>query len=115
MTAFMIDAQSGELLTLDSDRMGVGYTNTPYDYSWPAFQRPLSPQDLFFSTTDGLLDQIGGERQIKFGKRRLQNLLQRVRELPMSALANQLLQHHHTWQGSQGRRDDLTFWGFRHP
>ncbi|QOL13709.1 SpoIIE family protein phosphatase [Dickeya dianthicola] len=115
MTAFLIDAQSGDLLTLDSDRMGVGYTNTPYDYSWPAFQRPLSPQDLFFSTTDGLLDQIGGERQIKFGKRRLQNLLQRVRELPMSALANQLLQHHHTWQGSQERRDDVTFWGFRHP
>ena len=68
-----------------------------------------------FATTDGLLDQIGGERQIKFGKRRLQNLLQRVKELPMSALANQLLQHHHTWQGSQERRDDLTFWGFRHP
>ncbi|AUQ24511.1 SpoIIE family protein phosphatase [Dickeya zeae] len=114
MTAFVTDAQSGDLLTLDSDRMGVGYTNTPYDYSWPAFQRPLSSQDLFFAATDGLLDQIGGERQIKFGKRRLQNLLQRLGELPMSQLATQLLQHHRAWQGTQARRDDLTFWGFRH-
>ncbi|MEM0672882.1 SpoIIE family protein phosphatase [Dickeya oryzae] len=114
MTAFVTDAQSGDLLTLDSDRMGVGYTNTPYDYSWPAFQRPLSAQDLFFAATDGLLDQIGGERQIKFGKRRLQNLLQRHGELPMSQLATQLLQHHRAWQGTQARRDDLTFWGFRH-
>ncbi|UJR53493.1 SpoIIE family protein phosphatase [Dickeya zeae] len=114
MTAFVTDAQSGDLLTLDSDRMGVGYTNTPYDYSWPAFQRPLSAQDLFFAATDGLLDQIGGERQIKFGKRRLQNLLQRLGELPMSQLATQLLQHHRAWQGTQARRDDLTFWGFRH-
>ncbi|MEI7374423.1 SpoIIE family protein phosphatase [Dickeya chrysanthemi] len=114
MTAFLIAAQSGDLLTLDYDRMGVGYTNTPYDYSWPTFQRPLSPQDLFFSTTDGLLDQIGGERQIKFGKRRLQNVLQRIRELPMNQLAAQLLHHHRIWQGAQTRRDDLTFWGFRH-
>ncbi|GAB7262801.1 SpoIIE family protein phosphatase [Dickeya ananatis] len=114
MTAFVTDAQSGDLLTLDSDRMGVGYTNTPYDYSWPAFQRPLSAQDLFFAATDGLLDQIGGERQIKFGKRRLQNLLQRHGELPMNQLATQLLQHHRAWQGTQARRDDLTFWGFRH-
>ncbi|NKI73233.1 SpoIIE family protein phosphatase [Dickeya sp. CFBP 2040] len=115
MTAFLIGAQTGDLLTLDNDRMGVGYINTPYDYSWPTFQHPLSPQDLFFSTTDGLLDQIGGERQIKFGKRRLQNLLLRIRDLPMHQLAIQLLQHHHDWQGSQDRRDDLTFWGFRHP
>ncbi|MBP2845695.1 SpoIIE family protein phosphatase [Dickeya oryzae] len=114
MTAFVTDAQSGDLLTLNSDRMGVGYTNTPYDYSWPTFQRPLSAQDLFFAATDGLLDQIGGERQIKFGKRRLQNLLQRLGELPMNQLATQLLQHHRAWQGTQARRDDLTFWGFRH-
>ncbi|MGM3175035.1 SpoIIE family protein phosphatase [Dickeya lacustris] len=115
MVAFLVDASSGELITLENDRMGIGYTDTPYDYHWRAYQRPLLSQDLFFTTTDGLTDQIGEERPIKFGKRRLQNLLLRFCSLPMNQLAEQLLQQHHAWQGGQQRRDDLTFWGFRHP
>ncbi|SLM64090.1 MULTISPECIES: SpoIIE family protein phosphatase [Dickeya] len=115
MMAFLIEASSGELLTLDNDRMGIGYTDTPYDYRWPSYQRPLLSQDLFFTTTDGLPDQIGAERPAKFGKRRLQNLLLRFSALPMNQLAGQLLQQHYAWQGCQQRRDDLTFWGFRHP
>ncbi|WP_192458113.1 SpoIIE family protein phosphatase [Musicola keenii] len=112
--AFFIDTTNNELLTLDSDRMGIGYTDTPYDYQWPTCQRRLQPQDLLLAATDGLTDQIGGEKQIKFGKRRLQSLLLRLQELPMDVLAHQVLQHHHDWQGTQERRDDLTLWGFRY-
>lgn len=111
--AFMLKAQNREITMLENDRMGVGYTDTPYDYTWPAFRQTLAPQDIVFTTTDGLTDQIGGERQIMFGKRRLQDLLLRFQTLPMHKLANQLMQQHNAWQGEQYRRDDLTFWGFR--
>ncbi|MEC5317948.1 SpoIIE family protein phosphatase [Brenneria populi subsp. brevivirga] len=114
MSAFVLKQQTGQLEILAADRMGVGYTDTPYDYSWPCHQLTLDDDDLFFTTTDGLTDQIGGERQTMFGKRRLQALLLRHQEQPMQAFAEQLLQAHMDYQGNQVRRDDLTFWGFRH-
>ncbi|MCW2478417.1 SpoIIE family protein phosphatase [Candidatus Symbiopectobacterium sp. NZEC135] len=113
MAAFMLAKSDNEVRPLAADRMGVGYTDTPYDYAWTNHRLTLADQDLFFTTTDGLTDQVGGERRIMFGKRRLQAALLRHRALPMSALAQQLQQEHQRYQGQQPRRDDLTFWGFR--
>lgn len=114
MAAFVLKQRTGQLEVLAADRTGVGYTDTPYDYRWPCHRLALDDNDLFFTTTDGLTDQIGGERQTMFGKRRLQALLLSQRQRPMQALAEQLLQTHRDYQGDQVRRDDLTFWGFRH-
>lgn len=67
----------------------------------------------FKTTADGLTDQVGGERRIMYGKRRLQAALLNHRALPMPALAQQLQPEHQRYQGQQPRRDDLTFWGLR--
>lgn len=114
MTAFSVARHTAQISVLDTDRMGVGYTDTPYDYQWPNHQLKLNDGDLVFTATDGLTDQIGGERRIMFGKRRLQAFLLRHQTQPMRELASQLLQEHKTYQGHQIRRDDLTFWGFRY-
>ncbi|QTF09545.1 SpoIIE family protein phosphatase [Brenneria izadpanahii] len=114
MSAFLVKQQASQVEILAADRMGVGYTDTPYDYCWPCHQLTLDNNDLFFTTTDGLTDQIGGERKTMFGKRRLQELLLRYQDQPMQAFASHLLQKHMDYQGDQVRRDDLTFWGFRH-
>ncbi|EHD22778.1 MULTISPECIES: SpoIIE family protein phosphatase [Brenneria] len=114
MCAFMLKQQTEQLCILPSDRMGVGYTDTPYDYAWPGHQLSLDAGDLFFTTTDGLTDQIGGERQVMFGKRRLQELLLRYQDKPMQEFSSLLSQQHLSYQGNQVRRDDLTFWAFRH-
>lgn len=113
MAAFMLAQDDSEVRPLAADRIGVGYTDTPYDYVWTNHRLILAEQDLFFTTTDGLTDQVGGERRIMFGKRRLQAALLRHRALPMPTLAQQLQQEHQRYQGQQPRRDDLTFWGFR--
>ncbi|MDX9768478.1 MAG: SpoIIE family protein phosphatase [Ectothiorhodospiraceae bacterium] len=113
MPAFILSAATGELASLTGDRMGAGYTETPRDYVWPTHEKAMEPGDVFFTTTDGLTDQIGGERRIMYGKRRLQGLLKRCRELPMPALGEELLCEHRRYQDSEIRRDDLTFWGWR--
>ncbi|ATA24990.1 protein-serine/threonine phosphatase [Brenneria goodwinii] len=114
MCAFLVKQQAAQVEILAADRMGVGYTDTPYDYCWPCHQLTLDSNDLFFTTTDGLTDQIGGERKTMFGKRRLQKILLHYQDQPMPAFANHLLKKHMDYQGDQVRRDDLTFWGFRH-
>ena len=107
-------AASGEAITrLEGERMGVGYTDTPYDYTWRNQELALSGADMFAICTDGLIDQIGGERHIAWGKRSLQDFLHCNRAQPMQVLAEILLQEHAAYQGKQARRDDLTFFGFR--
>jgi len=113
MSAYLLPADGGEPAELAGNRMGVGYIETPHGYVWPSQQRMVTPGDMLFATTDGLTDQVGGERRIMYGRRRLLALLKRCRELPMPELAQALQQEHRDYQGSQIRRDDLTFWGWR--
>ncbi|MGE9551678.1 SpoIIE family protein phosphatase [Erwinia amylovora] len=113
ISGFLLSGVSEQAIALSSDRMGVGYTDTPVDYCWTLHELPLKPQDLFFSFTDGLTDQIGGERNIMFGKCRIQALLEQHRTRPMPELSAALMDAWQAWQGSQQRRDDMTFLGFR--
>lgn len=113
LSGFLLSTVNDEVIVLSSDRMGVGYTDTPEDYCWTRHEMPLKPQDLFFTFTDGLTDQIGGERNIMFGKRRIQALLQQHRTQTMPEIAQAIMESLLAWQGSQPRRDDMTFLGFR--
>lgn len=114
ISGFLLSTVSEQAILLSCDRMGVGYTDTPVDYQWARHELPLKPGDLFLTFTDGLTDQIGGERHIMFGRKRIQAELERYRTRPMSELAEGLQQAYLTWQGQQLRRDDMTFLGFRY-
>ncbi|GGY02542.1 SpoIIE family protein phosphatase [Massilia dura] len=94
---------------LEPDRMGAGYAETPAGHRWPVHAVHLPPGSLLFTGTDGLFDQIGGERDISFGKRRAQRLLLERRDDPAAGLAALLAAELARWQGGQPRRDDVTF------
>ncbi|MBG6220692.1 MULTISPECIES: SpoIIE family protein phosphatase [unclassified Janthinobacterium] len=99
--------------TVDGARMGVGYVDTPASYCWHNEALAIPAGSLLFITTDGLLDQIGGARDIAYGKRRMRELLLAQRDARASDVAAALLQDSAAWQGAQPRRDDLTFFCFR--
>lgn len=113
LSGFLLSTVSEEAIALSCDRMGIGYTDTPPDYCWTRHELPLKGQDMFFTFTDGLTDQIGGERNIMFGKRRIQTLLQQHRTQSMPEIAQAVMDAYLGWQGSQPRRDDMTFLGCR--
>ncbi|WP_218968348.1 SpoIIE family protein phosphatase [Janthinobacterium sp. 35] len=98
---------------IDGARMGVGYVDTPPGYCWHNETLAMPAGSLLFITTDGLLDQIGGARDIAYGKRRMREQLLAQRDAPAGDVAAALLQDSAAWQGKQPRRDDLTFFCFR--
>lgn len=114
LSALVLAADGGEPCWLSSDRMGVGYTDTPADYQWTRHERPLWPGDLVFTFTDGLSDQVGGDRNIMFGRKRIQQLLEAHRHRPASEVMEAVKATWADWQGHQPRRDDMTFLGFRY-
>ena len=104
-------AADGEMI--NGARMGVGYVDTAMDFVWHNSTVPMQTGTLVFVTTDGLIDQIGGPKEIAFGKRRMREAICTRREASAAQISESVLDVHRTWQGQQRRRDDLTFFCFR--
>lgn len=68
MHAFQLASDADAVAVLDGDRQGLGYIDTPSDYQWQRHQCPLGRGDQLLIVSDGVTDQIGGERGIMFGK-----------------------------------------------
>jgi serine phosphatase RsbU (regulator of sigma subunit) len=101
--------ESEQFESIAGDRMGVGYVDSLADYAWEQHAVDVPPGSLLFMSTDGLTDQIGGPRKIGFGKRRALDLILGQRENTCAAISASLVDSLAQWQGSQVRRDDVTF------
>ncbi|MFI8621751.1 biofilm regulation protein phosphatase SiaA [Marinomonas sp. NPDC078689] len=67
----------------------------------------------YYMTTDGFLDQAGGEKKFGFGNRRFESLLQENAELPLNDQASAFVEALKTYMGDQPQRDDITLLSFR--
>lgn len=110
---YIVEPGTDAVRAIEGARMGVGYVDTPFDHAWHSEVVDTQPGSLLFLTTDGLLDQIGGARDIAYGKRRMREQLLLRQAAPASEVAEALLHDMAAWQGPQPRRDDLTFFCFR--
>lgn len=111
---FCLPAGEADFVVVDGDKKGVGYTDTPLDYAWTNKTVELSKGDMIYLTTDGIIDQIGGLKKIAFGKKRLMQLLLKHRVKSMEDQCEAVLRNYYEYQGNQRRRDDVSFFGFRH-
>ena len=99
---------------LESERMGVGYTDTPMDYHWQNRQLSLQPGCAIYVSTDGIIDQVGEAKRISYGKRRFHNAILGVRERPMLEQQEAILADFRAHQGDEKRRDDVSLFAFRY-
>jgi serine phosphatase RsbU (regulator of sigma subunit) len=113
LSLFQLDPDQQAVLTIDGERMGVGYVDSPHDYEWTNKVIAIPEGSLLFLTTDGLIDQIGGAKDIAYGKRRMRDVLLANRTECARHVSQAMLDDYQAWQGAQPRRDDLTFFCFR--
>ncbi len=95
--------------TIAADRKGVGYVDIGIDQTWKLHSIPVAPGSLLFVCTDGLTDQIGGPRDIAFGRRRALETIVAHRDAPPAAICERVREALAVWQGRQPRRDDVAF------
>jgi sigma-B regulation protein RsbU (phosphoserine phosphatase) len=113
MPLFVLLPDQHEVQMIECERTGLGYVDTDHDMVWQNRTLQLTPGATVFSATDGIIDQIGGPKNIAFGKQRLRELLVKHRSLPMTAFAEILMIEQKLYQGKHRRRDDLTCFAFR--
>jgi len=109
----LLDPAANDVVTIDGERTGVGYVDTPMAHAWKNQRMTLAPDTRVCVSTDGLIDQIGGARRISFGKKRLRNELVALRAFPSIEVAAGLMDVHLGYQAEHRRRDDLTVIVFR--
>jgi len=97
---------------IKGDRSGLGYRRISPNVQFTNRNIDLHAGNRFYMTSDGLIDQVGGERNRSFGKKRFKALLASMSEVPMAAQAEQIQQALTDYQGNQIRRDDIAVLGF---
>ena len=68
---------------------------------------------LFYLTTDGWIDQIGGEKSRSFGKKRFKELIKSTEGIPFAEQKRIIQGALETYQGEERRRDDVSLIGFK--
>ncbi|MBF0454231.1 MAG: response regulator [Magnetococcales bacterium] len=101
-----------EIVEIKGDKKGIGYRRIEADTLFTNHQIDTPDQRRFFMSSDGMIDQIGGEKRRGFGKKRLLEALTTLKEHPMAEVGQQLYQTLLTYQGEEKRRDDVCIIGF---
>jgi serine phosphatase RsbU (regulator of sigma subunit) len=102
----------GEAKEIRGNRPGLGFSRFAPDTVFTNVPIELKRGQAFYMTTDGLIDQIGGERRRPFGKRRLAQFVAEHHRRPMSDQASVLGRMFQQHQGNEARRDDVAVLGF---
>ncbi|NYT24160.1 SpoIIE family protein phosphatase [Alcaligenaceae bacterium] len=108
MPLFLLSPTLEEVRDIEGERTGLGYAETRVDMAWTNQRTELAAGAILCCCTDGLIDQIGGPKNISYGKRRLRQALRRHRGLSIPDLTQQLMEDFQAYQGTHTRRDDLT-------
>lgn len=109
----LVISENEEIAIVKGTKAGAGYRGIPYEQTYEQFSISLKPGQNFYMTTDGLIDQVGGERRRAFGKRRFGALLATQSAEPFAAQKEAILQALKSHQGDENRRDDVSVIGFR--
>ncbi len=104
----------GETVTeTKGTKKGIGYRSIPFGQEYEETVIPVSPGSTYYLTTDGLTDQVGGERRHMFGKKRFKDLLVQIGDLSMAEQKERIQQALAAYQGDERRRDDVSVIGFK--
>jgi tetratricopeptide (TPR) repeat protein len=107
-----------ELIVVNGDRNSVGggyrlMNSDPMKTNYASHTFSLINNMTIYFSTDGYLDQFGGEHRKKLGLQEFKNLLLRNRHLSMQAQKSALIAAHDAWKGNNAQIDDILVMGIR--
>ncbi len=100
---------NGELQVIPSTKVSIG--EDLLDVNFNKTQIQMKKNDRFYLFSDGYIDQFGGPNNKRFGSKRLNLLLNDIKELNIKDQGNVIKQTMKEWKGSEDQIDDITFMG----
>ncbi len=107
---FIIDNEMINMI--NGDRQSIGYKKSDLEFNYTNHKINLKDGMSFYLTTDGFVDQFGGEKRRIFGKKRLKQVLLENHHKPYDSQRKALMKAHYDYRGDNDRQDDITLLGW---
>lgn len=98
--------RNGNMEILKGDIHSIG-GSMARDVKYSAQKLALNKGEIIYLTTDGLIDQMGGEQKKRFGTTAFKNLLTEVQSLPFVEQQKKIDDTIATWKGNLSQTDDM--------
>lgn len=108
-----IEHGSDELNMVKYDEYSVGYKSCDINYQYEEYEIKINEKMKFYISTDGFMDQIGGEKNFRFGRSRFHKMIKLHHNKPFIEQKAFYKKELHNYQGSVEAIDDITFIGFQ--
>ena len=76
---------------------------------------PVNPGNKYYVASDGLFEQIGGERKLPLGYEALESIILKNHENKLDAITELILQEFESYRGEEPQRDDVSLIAFQIP
>lgn len=107
----LLIVRGGEIIKFKATRQPVGnHTNR---VQFESTSIPVKKGDMVYMSSDGYVDQFGGEKGKKFFNKRLRELLITVANEPINLQKRLLAEHFESWKGDYEQVDDVCILGAR--
>lgn len=103
--------RKNKLILIKGDRQHVGYMENAKQYTNHTVD--IQDGDAIYLSTDGIVDQFGGESNKKFMRKKFVNLLCKNAHLPMLEQKEIIIHAYNEWKGKGEQTDDICVFGVR--
>ena len=104
--------ENGEFKTIKGSRHSIGYKKSDVNFVFKDHIIDIKDEMQFYLTTDGYLDQNGGEKSFPFGKKQFSRIIKENYGEPLENQKQILIKELHNYQRDEERNDDITLVGF---
>lgn len=100
--------KSPKLEIIKGDCKSIGYRDYGIEYEFTNHEVDITGDEVLYMTTDGYIDQNGGERNYSFGRKKFEELIERNTFLSLSKQKQIFESELAAYMGNEVQRDDIT-------
>ena len=112
-TSLFYRTETQGMTEIKGNRQSIGYRQSDNDYVFTDHELSLESGLQIYLTTDGYLDQNGGEKDLPFGKKRFMRFAEACQHLPLTEQREYFVEQLLVYQHGEERNDDITLLSFK--
>ena len=105
--------EDGTAKQINADRQSIGYIDSDVNYEFTTHKTKLNQGTCLYLKTDGFTDQLGGAKNLRFGKRRFIDLIEDIHNDSFDRKRSKIMGTLTEYQGLEEQNDDITLIGFK--
>jgi serine phosphatase RsbU (regulator of sigma subunit) len=104
--------ENNEVNIIKGDRQSIGYKRSDLAFNFTNHTIKIEDNMSFYLSTDGFIDQLGGDYNRRFGTAQFRKLIKENAHLSFERQRKVFIRAFNEYKGANERRDDVTVIGF---